>query len=167
MIKETIIDIICNVNNIKFLIVTGMFCATDFITGIVKAWRSHNIQSSKLKDGIGKLLTYFAFIMGIGFSVDFISEHNIGIICCSCIVCGNELVSIGENIRDMNLDIPEWIIAIFKKGATVETPSNSNFENEILNNPNINTYEDFEKYVEENTDQISLEELQKLLDDKE
>ena len=148
--KHDILNIITNDGIMKFVIAVTIFLILDFITGITKAWRSNSIKSNKLKDGIVKIIIYFVFT-GVGITIDFVfglpnEEIKISVtkIFC-CIMCGNDLVSIAENIRDWNLNIPDWIIKMFKKEVVSGNADN-------LNN--------------EENEQITLDEIQNLLDER-
>lgn len=172
--KQDILNIITNTNIIKFIIAVTLFVIIDFITGITKAWRTSSIQSSKLKDGIVKIIIYFCFTC-VGLVIDFTfglpNEHlkiSITNIFC-CIMCGNDLVSIAENVKDWGLDIPNWVFKMFSKevvgGNTDSLKETFDNMDSVLEKANIKTLDDFKKFNED-TDQLTLEELQELLDGK-
>ena len=104
ILKNDILNIVSNVWVAKFLIFTGVCCFSDFITGYVKAWRSHNVKSAKLKDGLAKLVLYFVFIM-ICFFFDFLIGKPAVIYFGTLSVSLIELKSIDENIKETGLSL--------------------------------------------------------------
>lgn len=101
------------------VIVALVFNGLDLVTGIITAVKNHEIQSSKLRDGlfkkVGFLLCYFvAWLIDtqgslIGFNL---TTHILPIII--TYVCLTELVSILENICKINSDIlPDKLMELF------------------------------------------------------
>jgi toxin secretion/phage lysis holin len=101
------------------VIVALVFNGLDLVTGIITAVKNHEIQSSKLRDGlfkkVGFLLCYFvAWLIDtqgslIGFNL---TTPILPIII--TYVCLTELVSILENISKINPDIlPDKLMELF------------------------------------------------------
>lgn len=90
----------------KLVAIGLVFNALDIISGIVKAWKNHEIVSSKLRDGIFKksgfimlyALGYLVDNYGlyIGFSFDF---SLLKFIMLTVVI--TEIVSILENLDDL------------------------------------------------------------------
>lgn len=88
-----------------------MFMLADIVSGFLKAWRAHDIQSRALRDG---LFHKAAFLGVIGLAeltelaADKIPQIEINVpltgAICSYIIL-TEIVSILENLRDVNPDI--------------------------------------------------------------
>lgn len=101
------------------IIIALVFNALDLITGIITAVKNKDIQSSKLRDGlfkkVGFILCYFvAWLIDthgslIGFQVGTTILPIIILYTCT-----TELVSILENICEINSDIlPEKLMELF------------------------------------------------------
>ena len=101
------------------VIVALVFNAIDILSGIIAGVKNHDIQSSKLRDGLFKKVGFIfcyllAFIIDtygslIGFSI---SVQILPIIV--LYVCTTEAVSIIENICKINPDLlPEKLMKMF------------------------------------------------------
>lgn len=101
------------------IIIALIFNALDLITGIITAVKNKDIQSSKLRDGlfkkVGFILCYFvAWLIDtdgalIGFQLGAPILPTIILY-----VCTTELVSILENICNINPDIlPKKLMELF------------------------------------------------------
>lgn len=101
------------------IIIALIFNALDLITGVITAVKNKDIQSAKLRDGlfkkIGFMLCYFvAWLVDTqGTRIGF--QFGISILPIIILyVCTTELVSILENICNINPDIlPEKLMELF------------------------------------------------------
>ena len=154
--KQDFLQIVTDLIVLKFIIAFNCFVAFDTITGLVKAWTNKNIQSTKLRHGVEKYIIYWVFVL-LGAVIDFaivnniLENHNMTTFnvvskTFCMIVCGVELLSLQENFKEWNLNIPDWVIKLFNKGNGDERP--------------LKTL-DFEE-----DNQLTLEELQELLDEE-
>lgn len=101
-------------DQVTTLYIIGITCAfmlADIISGFLKAWKAHDVKSRALRDG---LFHKVAFIGVIGlaqlteYAADRIPEIELNLPITSAIcayVILTELVSILENLRDINPDI--------------------------------------------------------------
>lgn len=101
------------------VIVALVFNALDVISGLIACVKNHNIESSKLRDGLFKKVGFiFCYIVAwivdtygsvIGFQIS-VSILPIIVL----YVCTTELVSILENICKINPDLlPDKLMAMF------------------------------------------------------
>lgn len=95
-----------------------MFNATDLVTGIISAVKEHNLQSSKLRDGIfkkvGFLICYFLALMidTYGYEVGFnLSVELLPVVL--GFVCLTETVSVIENLAKITDIVPEKLLSLF------------------------------------------------------
>lgn len=95
-----------------------IFNATDLATGIISAIKEHDLQSSKLRDGIfkkvGFLICYFLALMidTYGFEVGF----NLNVELLPVVlgfVCLTETVSVIENLAKITDIVPEKLLSLF------------------------------------------------------
>lgn len=102
------------------VIIALFFNAIDIISGVISAVKNKSLESSKLRDGlfkkIGFIICYLVawLIDTQGYRIGF----NVGVDVLPIIilyVCTTELVSIIENICNINPDIlPNKLLEIFK-----------------------------------------------------
>lgn len=102
------------------VIIALIFNAIDIISGVISAVKNKSLESSKLRDGlfkkIGFIICYLVawLIDTQGYRIGF----NVGVDVLPIIilyVCTTELVSIIENICNINPDIlPDKLLEIFK-----------------------------------------------------
>lgn len=95
-----------------------VFNATDLVTGIISAVKAHDLQSSKLRDGIfkkvGFLICYFlALIIDIyGYEVGF--NLNVDLLPVVLgFVCLTETISVIENLAKITDIVPEKLLSLF------------------------------------------------------
>ena len=95
-----------------------IFNATDLARGIISAIKEHDLQSSKLRDGIfkkvGFLICYFLALMidTYGFEVGF----NLNVELLPVVlgfVCLTETVSVIENLAKITDIVPEKLLSLF------------------------------------------------------
>lgn len=91
------------------------FIVLDVLTGFLKAWKANAIHSSTMREGLIHKISYIVLI-SIGFIGDIVQAHtdlgfNIPTATAICLyVCASEIVSIAENLVDMNPDLGNWPI---------------------------------------------------------
>ena len=95
-----------------------VFNATDLVTGVISAVKAHNLQSSKLRDGIfkkvGFLICYFLALMIdiYGYEVGF----NLNVELLPVVlgfVCFTETISVIENLAKITDIVPEKLLSLF------------------------------------------------------
>ena len=100
------------------IVVALVFNATDLVTGIISAIKEHNLQSSKLRDGIfkkvGFLICYFLALMIdlYGYEVGF----NLNVELLPVVlgfVCLTETISVIENLAKITDIVPEKLLSLF------------------------------------------------------
>ena len=95
-----------------------VFNATDLVTGIISAIKKHDLQSSKLRDGIfkkvGFLICYFLALMidlygsEVGFHLDVeLLPVVLGFVCLT------ETISVIENLAKITDIVPEKLLSLF------------------------------------------------------
>ena len=95
-----------------------VFNATDLVTGIISALKEHNLQSSKLRDGIfkkiGFLICYFLALMidlygsEVGFNLNVeLLPVVLGFVCLT------ETISVIENLSKITDIVPEKLLSLF------------------------------------------------------
>ncbi len=97
--------------NYSFLLpALGIFIATDFITGILKAYKKNEVISSKLRDGgfkkCGIILVCFT---AFSLSHLFYDENHIISNSVHCYYIYTELISILENLDSIGIPLPPAI----------------------------------------------------------
>lgn len=95
-----------------------VFNATDLVTGIISAVKAHDLQSSKLRDGIfkkvGFLICYFLALMIdlYGYEVGF----NLNVKLLPVVlgfICLTETISVIENLAKITDIVPEKLLSLF------------------------------------------------------
>ena len=95
-----------------------VFNATDLVTGIISAIKEHDLQSSKLRDGIfkkiGFLICYFLALMidlygsEVGFNLNVeLLPVVLGFVCLT------ETISVIENLSKITDILPEKLLSLF------------------------------------------------------
>ena len=91
------------------LIVPMVMMAFDYLTGIMKAWHNHDIQSSKLRDGLNRKFGEVIVII-----ISLFLQYSIGLpneitTFVSIYIVVMELISIIENLNAIGVKVPKWI----------------------------------------------------------
>lgn len=102
------------------IVIALIFNGLDLITGVIYAVKTKSIQSSKLRDGLfkkaGFIICYFCgwLLDNYGSSIGF--QLSVDILPAVILyVCTTELISILENVCQINPDImPEKLMSLFK-----------------------------------------------------
>ena len=95
-----------------------VFNVTDLVTGIISAIKGHDLQSSKLRDGIfkkvGFLICYFLALMidRYGFEVGFNLNVELLPVVLS-FVCLTETISVIENLSKITDIVPQKLLSLF------------------------------------------------------
>lgn len=91
------------------LIVPMVMMAFDYLTGIMKAWHNHDIQSSKLRDGLNRKFGECIVII-----ISLFLQYSIGLpkeitTFVSIYIIVMELISIIENLDAIGVKVPKFI----------------------------------------------------------
>jgi toxin secretion/phage lysis holin len=109
------------------LIVPMVMMAFDYLTGIMKAWHNHDIQSSKLRDGLNRKFGEVIVII-----ISLFLQYSIGLpkeitTFVSIYIIVMELISIIENLGAIGVKVPKWIkdrlVSIAEENEDVEEKS--------------------------------------------
>ena len=77
----------------------------DIITGYYNAWKSKQISSSKMRDGLGKKMAEICYIVvGLIFGLAF--DMKVVTYFISIYVIYMELVSVAENCKKLGVEMP-------------------------------------------------------------
>lgn len=108
------------------LIVLCVVMVIDYITGMISAWKNTELSSKKGLFGIVKKVCYVALVC-VGMGVDWLiysGMKQIGVdvnytIFFSVLVTVwlviNELISILENLRNIGVPLPQFLLSIVKR----------------------------------------------------
>ena len=100
------------------IVVALVFNATDLVTGIISALKEHNLQSSKLRDGIfkkvGFLICYFLALMIDLYGSEIGFHLNVELLPVVLgFVCLTETISVIENLAKITDILPEKLLSLF------------------------------------------------------
>lgn len=96
-------------NSAYIILVPAVLMVIDIIVGILNAWKSKTIKSSKLRDGIVHkfdeliiiiVALFLQFTLGLPREIPVFSATYIIIM---------ELISILENLAKSGVKVPEWV----------------------------------------------------------
>lgn len=95
-----------------------VFNATDLVTGIISAVKAHDLQSSKLRDGVfkkvGFLICYFLALMIDLYGSEVGFHLNVELLpVVLCFVCLTETISVIENLSKITDIVPEKLLSLF------------------------------------------------------
>lgn len=95
-----------------------VFNATDLVTGIISAIKRHDLQSSKLRDGIfkkvGFLICYFLALMIDLYGSEVGFHLNVELLPVVLgFVCLTETISVIENLAKITDIVPEKLLSLF------------------------------------------------------
>lgn len=80
----------------------------DIITGYYNAWKTDNIKSSRMRDGLGKKCAELCYIL-LGVAFKFAFGIDAAMYFMVIYVCFMEIVSLFENCAKLGLPIPTKI----------------------------------------------------------
>lgn len=96
-------------NSAYIILVPAVLMVVDIVVGILNAWKSKSIKSSKLRDGIVHkfdeliiiiVALFLQFTLGLPREIPVFSATYIIIM---------ELISILENLSKSGVKVPEWV----------------------------------------------------------
>lgn len=95
-----------------------VFNATDLVTGIISAIKEHDLQSSKLRDGIfkkvGFLICYFLALMIDLYGSEVGFHLNVELLPVVLgFVCLTETISVIENLAKITDIVPKKLLSLF------------------------------------------------------
>lgn len=95
-----------------------MFNATDLVTGLISAVKEHDLQSSKLRDGIfkkvGFLICYFLALMIDTYGSEVGFHLNVELLPVVLgFVCLTEIISVIENLAKITDIVPGKLLSLF------------------------------------------------------
>lgn len=96
-----------------------VFNATDLVTGIISALKGHDLQSSKLRDGIfkkvGFVICYFLALMIDLYGSEVGFKLNVELLPVVLgFVCLTETISVIENLAKITDIVPEKLLSLFQ-----------------------------------------------------
>ena len=95
-------------NTIWQIILPLVLMVVDIITGYYNAWKTNNIKSQKMRDGIGKKIAEMVYILlGFLFSYAFNVQGISYFI--SIYIIYMELMSVAENCKKLGVIMPKQI----------------------------------------------------------
>ena len=102
-------------NEFWIFMLPGILMLIDFLTGLVNAWKRHEIKSSKMREGLAKKYgESLALIIGELLVISIrVPEYFIKAI--SGYIILMELISICENVDKLGVPIPGFIKRALKK----------------------------------------------------
>lgn len=110
----------------KVLIVVAVFILFDFLTGLFKAWKAGNINSTKMREGLINKVAEMASIL-FGYFCEF-AIPQLGIQCdikfgsvIAVYISIMELFSIVENLGEVYPAIGKILSVVFEKLKPAET----------------------------------------------
>lgn len=100
----------------KFLNFLIILVIIDYISGVMKAYKNHNINSSTCYKGIAKKMGIFSLIV-IAAQFDNLGLSQTPILRISTIwfYIGNEVISLFENFTELGVNVPQ----VLKKGFLI------------------------------------------------
>lgn len=110
--------------NIWYIIAVTFFIIADYITGVAKAIMQHNLNSGKMREGLGHKFAYFMLAL-VAWFIDTINLHvdlGLPISVFVCTISGIsliELTSILENIMAVNPELANTpLMQIFSQNTS-------------------------------------------------
>lgn len=86
-----------------------VFIGIDLLTGYLNAWRTHNIKSCKMRDGIAKKAGEIIMILGIQVMTLALAFPKWITVFFSIYVTFTEINSNLENLSKLGVRVPVWI----------------------------------------------------------
>ncbi len=81
-----------------------IFIAADILTGLLKAWKNKNLNSSVGRDGFIKKLGWIAGLC-LGVAINYVTKINTFLILTATVCMTTELISILENLNDIGINL--------------------------------------------------------------
>lgn len=102
---EQFVEKIIGMNEPKTIfMLCGIFIFADVLTGYLKAFKYHEINSSISRDGYIKKIGWVIAIL-LGFIVDLLVEVNLFLIGSAVVCIATEGISIYENLGEVGIDL--------------------------------------------------------------
>lgn len=127
------------------LTMLGIVMVCDYCSGMIRAWEHHNLNSKVGALGIVKKLAYM-FAVAVAVTIDWVVQiaavqagfdNAEGTYFCALLVTIwlilNECISILENIRDIGVPIPSFLMAMVKRLKTKTEQSGNGESGEMIN----------------------------------
>lgn len=103
---ETFLNQIMAISEPKTLfILCGIFVFTDVITGYLKAFKNHKMNSSISRDGYIKKIAWIVALL-LGFLVDYFVGVQLFLIGSAVVCIATEGISVYENLGELGIDLP-------------------------------------------------------------
>lgn len=103
---EEFITQIMALNEPKILfILCGIFVFTDVITGYLKAFKNHKMNSSISRDGYIKKIAWIVALL-LGFLVDYFVGVQLFLIGSALVCIATEGISVYENLNELGINLP-------------------------------------------------------------
>lgn len=113
-----------SISDVWAIIAACVFMLIDLITGYLGAWVNHDIQSSKMREGLAHKTSMLLIIIVMWFMELFVAHtpelnFTLPLIVPACVlICFMELNSIGENILKINPNLKDTALFDFFKHNT-------------------------------------------------
>lgn len=105
-IMEEFIEQMITLKDTKtWFILSGTFIFTDIITGYLKAFKTHKINSSISRDGYLKKIAWMIALL-LGFGIDFFIHINLFLIGSALVCITTEGISVYENFGELGIHLP-------------------------------------------------------------
>ncbi len=103
---EEFITQIMALNEPKILfILCGIFIFADVITGYLKAFKNHKVNSSISRDGYIKKIAWIVALL-LGFAIDFFVGVQLFLIGSALVCVATEGISFYENLNELGVTLP-------------------------------------------------------------
>lgn len=103
---EEFITQVVSLNEPKTLfILCGIFVFTDVITGYLKAFKNHKMNSSISRDGYIKKIAWIVALL-LGFLVDYFVDVQLFLIGSAVVCIATEGISVYENLNELGINLP-------------------------------------------------------------
>ena len=137
MIENIMISDFTITNEIWFIALPLILCIFDVITGYLNAWVHNDIQSVKMREGLGKKVGELVYcsvglLINLIFSLPQISYFITGYICLM------EIMSLIENCDKLGVPMPN---VLKKKVNNLKEELGEDFETETSNGIGSDEYE--------------------------
>lgn len=86
-------------------ILCGIFVFTDVITGYLKAFKNHKMNSSISRDGYIKKIAWIVALL-LGFLVDYFVDVQLFLIGSAIVCIATEAISVYENLDELGINLP-------------------------------------------------------------
>lgn len=87
------------------LILCGIFLFADVLTGYLKAFKTHQVNSSISRDGYLKKISWMIALL-LGFGIDFLIHTSLFLIGSTIVCVATEGISIYENFGELGIRLP-------------------------------------------------------------